>query len=139
MVQPGDVEEEALIAPRRVVGERVEAEIEAKRRGGAAVVVRSNDPAMLRIVADEVWWFVEGSVRLKGHPDEVLNAYAREVVGTLRDFPAIPCALRRGDGRARLVGIETLNAAGRAVSAWQASSMMASPCSRSSFGATSEG
>lgn len=117
---PHDYTLDGLDLPSRL---RVEAEIEAKRRGGAAVIVRSNDPSMLRIVADEVWWFVEGSVRLKGHPDEVLNAYAREVVGTLRDLPAIPYALRRGDGRARLVGIETLNAAGRAVSAWQSGEM----------------
>src|SRR5262245_51199150 len=82
---PHDYMLDGLDLPSRL---RVEAEIEAKRRGGAAVTVRSNDPAMLRIVADEVWWFVEGSVRLKGHPDDVLNAYARDVVSGLRDLPA---------------------------------------------------
>lgn len=97
---------------------RVQAEIEAKRRAGATVIVRSNDPATLRTTTDEVWWFADGSVRLKGHPDEILREYTREVLNEFRDVRPIPCALRRGDGRARLVSIETLNVADQAVNGW---------------------
>ena len=98
---------------------RVQAEIESSRRAGATVLVRSAEPTLLRSVADEIWWFENGAVRLKGDPDEVLRAYQRETLKTLGAMPGIPCALRRGDGRARLTAIETLNAADQLVSAWQ--------------------
>jgi len=107
---------DVLDLPERL---RAQVEMEAKRRAGATVLVRSSDPTVLRSVADEIWWFAEGSVRLKGDPDEVLRAYQREALQTLRGLPEIPCALRRGDGRARLIAIETLNAADQPVSVWQ--------------------
>jgi lipopolysaccharide transport system ATP-binding protein len=102
---------------------RMQAEIEAKRRAGGSVVIRSTDPSLLRSVADEVWWFENGVLRMQGDPHEVLAAYHREVLGgALRDagkFAEIPVALRRGDGRARLQGVETLNAADQPVGVWQ--------------------
>jgi lipopolysaccharide transport system ATP-binding protein len=98
---------------------RAQAEMEAKRRTGATVLVRSSDPAALRSVADEIWWFSGDALRLKGDPDEVLRAYQREALQALRALPDIPCTLRRGDGRARLIAIETRNAADQPVSAWQ--------------------
>ena len=48
-----------------------------------------------------------------------MRAYQSETLKTLGAMPGIPCALRRGDGRARLTAIETLNAADQLVSAWQ--------------------
>ena len=98
---------------------RAQVEIEAKRRAGATILVRSSDATVLRSIADEIWWFAEGAVRLKGDPDEVLRAYQRETLQNLRGLPEIPCMLRRGDGRARLTAIETLNAADRLVSGWE--------------------
>jgi hypothetical protein len=113
---PHDYMLDELDLPGRL---RAQAEMEAKRRTGATILVRSNDATALRSVADEIWWFTEGSVRLKGDPDEVLRAYQREALQALRGLPEIPCTLRRGDGRARLLAIETLNAADRPVNAWQ--------------------
>jgi lipopolysaccharide transport system ATP-binding protein len=98
---------------------RVQAEMEAKRRAGATVLVRSAEPTMLRSVADEIWWFEDGTVRLKGDPDEVLRAYQRHALKELSGLPEIPCALRRGDGRARLIAVDMLDAEGEPVSAVQ--------------------
>jgi lipopolysaccharide transport system ATP-binding protein len=98
---------------------RMQAEIEAKRRSGATVLIRASDPGLLRSMADEIWWFSDGAVRLKGDPDEVIAAYQRELLKDAGRFAEIPCTLRRGDGRAQLVAIETLNTAGQPVSVWQ--------------------
>jgi lipopolysaccharide transport system ATP-binding protein len=112
---PHDYMLDGLALPVRL---RVLSEIEAKRREGATIVVKSTDHGLLRSIADEVWWLAGGVVRSKGHPDEVLAAHQRELLRGLK-LPAIPCALRRGDGRARLLGIETLNAQDAPVSVWQ--------------------
>jgi hypothetical protein len=98
---------------------RMQAEIEAKRRAGGTVVIRSTDPSLLRTVADEVWWFEGGDLRMKGDPREVLAAYHREALRDAGKFADIPVALRRGDGRARVLSIETLNTADQPVSVWQ--------------------
>jgi hypothetical protein len=112
---PHDYTLDGLQAPARL---RIMAEIEAKRRSGLSVVVRSTDPALLRIVADEVWWFENGVLRARGHPDEILPAYQRELLRELNSLEPIPCALRRGDGRARLVSIETLDGSDQPVAVW---------------------
>jgi hypothetical protein len=113
---PHDYTLDGLDLPARLL---LETEIEAKRRAGATVVVKASDTALLRSVVDEIWWFASGSVRSKGHPDEVLKAYHREQLREMRSLPEIPCALRRGDGRAHLIEIATLNAEDQPVSVWQ--------------------
>jgi lipopolysaccharide transport system ATP-binding protein len=97
---------------------RLQAETETKRRGGGTVVIRSSDVTALRSFVDEVWWLDAGSVRAKGDPDEVLRAYLRSALRNFAETQQIPCAMRRGDGRARLVAIETLNDADEPVSLW---------------------
>jgi lipopolysaccharide transport system ATP-binding protein len=98
---------------------QVEAEIEAKRRAGASIVVRSTDAHTLRLVADEVWWFSDGVVHQQGDPGEVLHAYQREVLRSLPGASVLGSAMRRGDGRAQLTAVETLDGAGKPVGAWQ--------------------
>lgn len=96
-----------------------EAEIEAKRRAGETVFVRSCDMNVLRLVSDEIWWFAGGDLRLKGDPDDVLQAYQRDQLRNFQNRPQIPPLLRRGDGRATLLSVETLNAEDQVVAAWQ--------------------
>jgi hypothetical protein len=99
---------------------RLEAEMESKRRAGETIVVRSADAHALRLVADEVCWISDGKVRQQGDPAEVLRAYQREVLRSMLGAPdKLPCAMRRGDGRAQLTGIETLDRDGVPVNAWQ--------------------
>lgn len=112
---PHDYMLDSLDAPTRI---RVLTEIETKRRAGATVIVRSADAALLRSVTDEIWWLEADKIRAKGDPDEVLGLYQRELLRELGALGQIPYALRRGDGRARLRSIETLNAAGQPVNVW---------------------
>jgi hypothetical protein len=51
-VVPHDYMLDGLGLPDRL---RVQSEIEAKRRAGATVLVRSAEPTTLRSVADEIW------------------------------------------------------------------------------------
>ena len=60
---PHDYMLDGLDLPERL---RVQAEIEAKRRAGATVLIRSTEPAVLQSVVDEVWWFADGGVRAEG-------------------------------------------------------------------------
>jgi lipopolysaccharide transport system ATP-binding protein len=99
-----------------------EAEVEALRRAGKTVFVASHDLVWLSRIADEVWWIDAGSVRQKGDPGEVLRAYAKEAAERYRaSAPAsvVAPSMRRGDGRAEIVDIQTLNFAGAPVSRWQ--------------------
>lgn len=87
------------------------------RRQGAVILLASHDLSLLQEVADEIWWLHEGTLRAKGDPREVCGLYRRHIAGRLRswgetaDSPLDP-SLRRGDGRAELLAIETLGPEG---------------------------
>ena len=106
-----------------------EAEIERRRRAGATVLVASHQPELLRRIADEVWWVKEGTVELRGHPSEVLAAYASHTVQRFRaaNTPAgeVSPSLRRGDRRAQIETLLTLDAAGHPTSIWQSGTAVA--------------
>ncbi len=91
----------------------------ARRQAGETLFVRNVDPRYL----DELWWIRDGQLR-RGDPKEILPEYQREQARQLREQAqgrqiALPPALRRGDGRAKLIDLATLDAHGRATSAWQ--------------------
>ena len=87
------------------------------------MLLASHDLDLLRAVCDEVWWLRDHRVVLKGHPDGVAAEYTRHVAARLRaasegGHEMLPAAQRRGDGRASLESIETLDAKGQGTSAW---------------------
>lgn len=96
-----------------LVRSRAAVQVERLRRGGATVLVASHDQDLLRRLCDEVWWLEGGALAGKGDPAEVLAAYGGRVAQKLRAWgetitaPLLP-SLRRGDGRAQLVSLETL-------------------------------
>jgi lipopolysaccharide transport system ATP-binding protein len=99
--------------------------LERLRRGGSTILVASNEQELLRELCDELWWFEEGQLRSKGDPGEVLAAYNHDVSQRLRAWAAgvqqsLTPAMRRGDGRAQLLGIELLDSAGQPTIVWQA-------------------
>jgi len=100
-------------------------QLEKLRRAGSAVLLASHDAALLHRVSDEVWWIDAGVVRQKGDPGEVLRAYAIHTAKRVRaegdaaGAAQLTPTLRRGDGRAELLRIETLGAGGQPTSAWQ--------------------
>lgn len=94
---------------------------EAARRG-QTVLAASADAALLRELADEVWWLEGGQLRLKGDPAETIAAYTGSVLGELRGELAageLHPSLRRGDGRAALESVEVLDAGGQPVALLQ--------------------
>jgi lipopolysaccharide transport system ATP-binding protein len=109
---------------------QTEAQIESSRRAGNTVLLASHNAALLQRLADEVWWIEAGDVRQKGHPDEVLRCFEQHVIGRYRALHAgvsarINPALRRGDGRAEIVQLETLDSKGEPVTVWQSGETVA--------------
>ncbi|MBI3208459.1 MAG: Wzt carbohydrate-binding domain-containing protein, partial [Candidatus Solibacter usitatus] len=87
--------------------------------------VVSHELHLIEWLSDEVWWLSAGKLEAKGHPAEVLNLYRRYTADRMRaagnGIPsALPPAMRNGDGRAELMSIETLDAAGGLTSVWKA-------------------
>ncbi len=114
----------ALACHDALVRARAAAGLERLRRNGTTVLLASHEELLLESLSDEVWWIREGRLAMRGDPREVLTAWRRHVAQSLRAWgetvssPLTP-SLRRGDGRAELVAIETLGAEGRATMVWQ--------------------
>ena len=92
-------------------------------RAGTTVLLASHEEDLLRSAADEVWWLAGGRLAAKGDPGEVLEKYRAHTTERIRELGAAGCALlapplRRGDGRARLLAVETLDAQGNPTMAW---------------------
>lgn len=100
------------------------------RRAGASLLYYSNSTELLRQLADEVWWFEEGRLTAKGDPREVLERYERSIARQWLDWSrtlpagAIDPSLRRGDGRAEITGIETLNREEEPTQVWQSGQLV---------------
>jgi len=104
--------------------ERGAIEIGRLRRRGVTTLLVSHEEDLLRRLADEIWWLRAGRLAGRGDPDEILRSYRKEVVQQLRAWgetlkPAIDPRVRRGDGRAEVVRIETLGEAGLPTMIWR--------------------
>jgi lipopolysaccharide transport system ATP-binding protein len=96
--------------------------VDQARRSGAAVLLISHDQALLRSLSDEVWWLDGGALKLRAAPPDALDAYNKDVAHRLSRLPqpsGLHPSLRRGDGRARLLSVETLTAEGHAAAVWR--------------------
>jgi hypothetical protein len=126
--KPGDAA--ALGVPVRELGQmdrigkqRALAGLSHERRSGQTVLIASYDEELLEEICDEVWWIVDGAVKLQGVPAEVLRAYRKHAAHVLRQSgegrtaPILP-AMRRGDGRAKIAGIELLGETGHPTIVW---------------------
>ncbi|MEZ5352735.1 MAG: Wzt carbohydrate-binding domain-containing protein [Bryobacteraceae bacterium] len=111
-------EQDAVARARARVG------LEMLRKAGASVLVWTHELDLLRDLCDEVWWLDRGRIAASGDPRQTVHAYQTHVARQLADwgrtiqFPLAP-SLRRGDGRARIVSIQTLDAAGHPAAVWQ--------------------
>ena len=103
---------DALVRARAITG------IERLRKSGATVLLASHDLALLEQNADEIWWIHDGRLAAKGDPREVSARYQQHIAQRQRAWgesvsaPLAP-SLRRGDGRAQIIAIETLGANGQ--------------------------
>ncbi len=93
--------------------------LERLRRSGSTVLIASHEQELLLRLCDEIWWLEEGKLVASGDPREVLNAFNRHVAERFREETAdaeiqLHPSMRRGDGRAELLAVETLGQDGRA-------------------------
>ena len=104
--------------------ERAAILLDQARRAGVTTLLVSHEEDLLRRLADEIWWLHEGRLAGRGDPQEMLAAYRRHVAARLRAWgeaagaPLSP-RMRRGDGRAEVVRVETIGENGRSTVVWR--------------------
>jgi ABC-type sulfate/molybdate transport systems ATPase subunit len=106
------------------VRERAAIVIDQLRRRGVTTLLAAHEEDLLRRLADEIWWLKGGRLAGRGHPDEILRGYRKEAAQNIRawgETMAVKIAptMRRGDGRAEVVRIETLGEEGRPTMVWR--------------------
>jgi ABC-type sulfate/molybdate transport systems ATPase subunit len=108
----------------QLVRERAAIALDRMRRNGATVLLVSHEEALLLRLADEIWWLHEGKLAGRGDPAEILAAYRQHVAAKLRAWgetvqaPLTP-RVRRGDGRAEVLRIETIGENGAHTMVWR--------------------
>jgi len=115
---------ETLAAQDALEREKTALAFDGLRRAGKPVLFISHEEALLRRLADEVWWLDRGRLAARGDPEEVLAAYRKHISARLRawgESPPAPLAprWRRGDGRAEILGIETIGENGVPTVVWR--------------------
>jgi lipopolysaccharide transport system ATP-binding protein len=109
---------DALVRARALAG------IGRLRSGGSTVLLVSHELDLLQSVCDEVWWLDAGTLVQRGGPREVLDAYRENITEKVRTWgatlksPLLP-SMRRGDGRAEILSLETLGADGNPTAVWR--------------------
>jgi lipopolysaccharide transport system ATP-binding protein len=109
---------DALVRARALAG------IGRLRSGGSTILIASHELDLLESVCDEIWWLDSGGLEKRGDPHEVVNAYRESIAEKVRAWgstlssPMLP-ALRRGDGRAEILSIETIGADGKPTAVWR--------------------
>jgi hypothetical protein len=104
--------------------------LEGLRRGGSTILLASQELGLLESLSDEIWWIEGGVLAKQGDPGEVIEAYRRHIAQQMRGWgesvaQQMRPRFRRGDGRAQIAAIETLNEQGAASVAWTAHEMAA--------------
>jgi lipopolysaccharide transport system ATP-binding protein len=93
------------------------------RRSGEVAFIASHEEDTLRNLSDEIWWVNEGKLAAKGDPAEVIGKYRTHIAQRLRSIgegatAELSPSMRRGDGRAEIVSLQTLGAEGRPTMTW---------------------
>lgn len=94
------------------------------RASGSTILLLSHEPALLSELCDEIWWMDAGSIAAQGDPRQMLDRYRAAIAQRLRagsdgaQIPLLP-AMRKGDGRAVIIALETLGQTGEPTMTWQ--------------------
>jgi ABC-type sulfate/molybdate transport systems ATPase subunit len=107
-----------------VVRERVAVALDRMRRAGSTVLLVSHEEDLLRLLADEIWWLREGRLAGRGDPEQMMAAYRQHVAARVRAWGGAISAplsprMRRGDGRAEVLGIQTIGESGQPTVVWR--------------------
>ena len=110
--------------------ERAAIAFDRMRREGVTVLVASHEEELLGRLADEIWWLHEGRLAGRGDPKEMLGAYRKHISGRVRAWGESASApisprMRRGDGRAEILRVETIGENGRATTVWRSGELAA--------------
>ena len=114
----------ALALHDPLVRRRAAVALDRMRRAGSTILLVSHEEELLLDLADEIWWLREGSLAWRGDPAETLAAYRRHIAGKERawgETVSLPLAprMRRGDGRAEVLAIETVGDNGQPSLVWR--------------------
>ncbi len=115
---------EALSGQDALEREKTALALEGLRREGKTIFLISHEEALLRRLADEVWWLDKGRLAGRGDPEEILAAYRKHIADRLRAWgETAPAPLaprwRRGDGRAEILSVETVGETGAPTVVWR--------------------
>jgi lipopolysaccharide transport system ATP-binding protein len=94
------------------------------RSSGTTTLVVSHEEDLLRRLADEIWWIDQGRLAGRGDPDAMLTAYRAHIAQRLRAWgetvgqPLAP-RVRRTDGRAEVLRVETIGENGSPTMVWR--------------------
>jgi lipopolysaccharide transport system ATP-binding protein len=107
-----------------LVRDRAAVALDRIRKAGATTLLVSHEEDLIRRLTDEVWWLHQGKLARRGDPAEVLAAYHKHVAERLRawgESVQVPMAprVRRGDGRAEILKVETIGENGRPTMVWR--------------------
>lgn len=119
----------ALATQDALVRARALTALDRLRRNGSTVFLASHEIALLEQVCDEVWWIDNGRLASKGDPKETLSRYRRHIAAEIREWgekipPRLAPSMRRGDGRAEVISIETLGADASPTIVWKSGEMV---------------
>jgi ABC-type sulfate/molybdate transport systems ATPase subunit len=104
--------------------ERAAIGLDRLRRSGTTVLLVSHEEELLRRLADEIWWLRDGKLAGRGDPGEMLAAYRKHVAAQVRAWGesetlTLAPRMRRGDGRAEVVRVETIGENGCPTMVWR--------------------
>ncbi len=107
-----------------LVRHRAALALDRLRRRGATILLASHDEDLLLRLSDEIWWLDRGALAARGDPSEMLAAYRRHIARRERAWgetlrPPLSPRMRRGDGRAEVLSVETLGANLRPTIVWR--------------------
>jgi energy-coupling factor transporter ATP-binding protein EcfA2 len=98
--------------------------LDGLRRAGGTALMFSHEEDLLRQFADEIWWVHDGRLAGRGDPEEALAAYRKHAAARVRAWggetgTSVSPRLRRGDGRAEVLRVETIGENGHPTIVWR--------------------
>jgi lipopolysaccharide transport system ATP-binding protein len=108
----------------QVVRGRAAVALDRIRRAGGTILIVSHEEDLLQRLCDEIWWIHGGRLAGRGDPAEILAAYRKHTAEQVRAWgetvqaPVAP-TVRRGDGRAEIVRVETIGESGKPTMVWR--------------------
>jgi len=107
-----------------LVRARAAVALDRLRSSGTTTLLVSHEEDLLRRLADEIWWIDQGRLAGRGDPDAMLTAYRAHIAQRLRAWgetvsqPLAP-RVRRTDGRAEVLRVETIGENGSPTMVWR--------------------